>query len=397
MELNKKTLNLIIYAAIIIFAVLFLYIGNMVASSGASIDYPDYGIIQTAEAKVNKITDIEELDIAGFHEKTIIFEAKLTSGENKGKIITAEQSLGGYYGPVYNEVAEGDNVILSMNYDGNWYFADHVRVDKIWILGVIFIILLLFFGRIKGLNAVFSLGFTCAAIFCVFIPAILSGKNIYLTAVIICVYSILVTIFIVYGVNKKSLAAAAGCFGGVIAAGLLTLIMSAAMRLTGVLDEESLALIYIQTEKPIDLKAIVFAGIVIGAVGAIMDVAVSISSSLSEIKAQAADMSFGALFKSGVNIGKDIMGSMTNTLVLAYIGSSLSVILLLLVKYNNSITELLNRELIVVELLQSLIGSLGILLTMPLTALVCAALYSRKPKPKDDDDDDFEIDFISKI
>ena len=108
-------------------------------------------------------------------------------------------------------------------------------------------------------------------------------------------------------------------------------------------------------------------------------------------------MSFGALFKSGVNIGKDIMGSMTNTLVLAYIGSSLSVILLLLVKYNNSITELLNRELIVVELLQSLIGSLGILLTMPLTALVCAALYSRKPKPKDDDDDDFEIDFISKI
>ena len=155
--------------------------------------------------------------------------------------------------------------------------------------------------------------------------------------------------------------------------------MNRVLGLTGWINSESAHLANLPTENPIDLKAIIFAGIIIGAVGAIMDVAVSISSALWELKAQAPKLSFGGIFKSGVNIGRDIMGSMTNTLVLAYIGSSLTVILLLIV-YAASFTELLNREMVIIELLQSLVGSMGILLTMPLTALVCAVLYTKKPK-----------------
>ena len=110
------------------------------------------------------------------------------------------------------------------------------------------------------------------------------------------------------------------------------------------------------------IKAIIFAVIIIGAIGAIMDVFVSISSSLAELKEQAKDMTATQLTASGMVIGRDIMGTMANTLILAYIGSSLSVTLLLFA-YNSSTLLLFNTELIIVELLQAIAGSFGILLT----------------------------------
>jgi len=377
---NKR--NVITHVAIIAFALLFLLIGNRIASQGMVIDYQDSSVL-FAEARVIRIIDVHEEEISEWSTHTIVtFSARITSGEHKDKIIAATQTRGGIYTSEPIEIQEGDRVLLaygSMFTDepARWYYEDHVRFNSIIALGVIFVILLLLFGKIKGLNAVFSLGFTCLAIFAVFIPSILSGRNIYASAVLVCVFAIVVTLFMLNGINKKSFAAIAGCFGGVIAAGIITLAMNSAMQLTGVTDSESIHLLNLPTASPVDLRAIIFAGIIIGAVGAIMDVAVSISSALWELKEQAPSLTFSELFKSGINIGKDIMGSMTNTLVLAYIGSSLTIILLLVV-YSDSLTELFNRELVIVEFLQALVGSLGILLTTPLTALICAVLYSRK-------------------
>ena len=131
---------------------------------------------------------------------------------------------------------------------------------------------------------------------------------------------------------------------------------------------------YISTGTPIDLKAIIFAAILIGALGAIMDVSMSISSSLWEVKEKSGATSFNTLFRSGMNIGRDVMGTMANTLILAYIGSSLSIVLLLSA-YSTSLIYLLNREMIVVEILQALVGSFGILFAMPLTSFICAIIY----------------------
>jgi uncharacterized membrane protein len=345
---------------------------------------------------VTGIVDIIDIESEWFSETIITFQARLTSGDDRNTYVTAEQVLSDHIAVNSVRVLEGDRVLLAAfsQYDGGptiWYYMEHVRINTILILGAVFVLLLLLFGRLKGLNAILSLGFTCLAIFTILIPSILSGRNIYITAIIVCVFSIIVTLFIVYGVNRKSLAAVAGCFGGVIAASLLTLFMSYVLNLTGLIDEESQFLLFVPTDTPIDLRAIIFAGIIIGAVGAVMDVAVSISSALSELKAQAPDVSFGNILKSGINIGRDIMGSMTNTLVLAYIGSSLS-ILLLLVVYADSFLELFNREFVIVELLQALIGSLGILTTMPLTALVCAFLHTRKPKPEKQEEDTESFD-----
>ena len=322
-----------------------------------------------------------ENDVALPSTKVITFYATITSGEDKGKSVLANQILGGItIGADAKEVAAGDNILMTEISPGEWHFSDYIRINGILVLAAIFVILLLFFGRIKGLNAILSLGLTCVAIFAVFIPSILSGKNIYASSIIVCVYSIIVTLLIANGANKKSIAAIAGCFGGVIATGILTVIMDKVLGLTGMINEEAMYLVYLNPDNPIDLKAIIFAGIIIGAVGAVMDVAMSISSALWELKEQAPDLNSSGFFKSGMNIGRDVMGTMTNTLVLAYIGSSLSLVLLLIV-YVSTFTELINRELVIVELLQAVVGSLGILLTMPLTALICSVLYPQSSKP----------------
>ena len=126
----------------------------------------------------------------------------------------------------------------------------------------------------------------------------------------------------------------------------------------------------------LDLRAIIFGAIVVGAIGAIMDVAVDISSALNEVASKIEKPTFSELYSSGMNIGRDVLGTMANTLVLAYIGSSLSVVILL-VAYNNSLFYIFNREMIVVEVLQAMVGSFGILATIPFTSVASAFLYSR--------------------
>ena len=164
-------------------------------------------------------------------------------------------------------------------------------------------------------------------------------------------------------------------------AGILSVIMDHLMKLTGYLDEETLYVSLLNETNPIDLKAIIFAAIVIGAMGATMDVAMDITSALFEIKQKVPDISFWHLVQSGFTIGRDIMGTMANTLILAYIGSSLTTVLLY-VSYQASLTQMLNRELIIVELLQSLCGSIGILCTIPITAFIAAGLCCGLPSKR---------------
>jgi uncharacterized membrane protein len=226
----------------------------------------------------------------------------------------------------------------------------------------------------QGLKTVISLGFTCVSVFAVLIPAILNGHNIYLWSVIICVYITLMTLSLISGFNTKSLCSVIGCLSGVACAGLTVLVMDKFLNMTGLLEEESIYLYQLYPDNPINLKAIIFAMITIGALGAVMDVSMSISSSLFELKTKSPSIQPKELMKSGFTIGRDMMGTMANTLVLAYIGSSLTCVLLL-VSYNANIEQVINKEVIVAEVLQALAGSMGMLLTLPLTSAVCAAVY----------------------
>ncbi len=392
--MNKNTLSQksvfvrrMSYFLTIIFSVILLFVGNRMTTYRFQV--ADLGAENKPfEAKVVEIVDRQTAEqtigeSAPSEGVTIIFFCRALGGRLAGQTITAMQTNDGFMAVHQKEVEVGDHVLIDRSQNvyaqHEWELREYVRTGPIFVLGAVFFLFLLLFGRGKGLNTIISLVLTCVAIFGVFIPSILTGHNIYLWSMMISLYVIVMTLMIVNGPDKKSLAAIVGCLGGIFSSGVLVILMDYFLRLTGMVDEDSTFLLLFNPDKPIDLKAIIFAAIIIGALGAIMDVAMSISSALFELFENVSDMSFQSVYRSGINIGRDIMGTMSNTLILAYIGSSLSVVLLL-IAYNYSMVALLNREMIIVEMLQALIGSIGILFTIPLTSIVCAFLFTSRHK-----------------
>lgn len=367
------------YLLTVVFSVLVLFIGNKAVSKDILI-FQDNSH-EVVRAKVQRVTgyiepenDFEE--IMPFQTTRINFEAAIRGGAQRGTLVSAVQNQTDFAGVIMKDVSRGDSVLL-INYGNEWYFNGYYRSGRLLGLGIIFTLCVLLFGGRKGFNTLLSLGLTFGAIFAVFVPSILSGKNIYAMSILVCVYTTITTLSVVSGFNKKSLCAAIGCLSGIALIGIITVIMNRVLLLTGIVDEHSRYLANLPVENGINLRAIIFAGIIIGAMGAIMDVAMSISSALWELKEKAGKINFETLFRSGLNIGRDIFGTMANTLVLAYIGCSLSVVLILGV-YSNSLLSLFNMEMIIVEILQALAGSFGILLTIPLTAFFCSTIYLKK-------------------
>ncbi|MGL4483640.1 MAG: YibE/F family protein, partial [Anaerovoracaceae bacterium] len=144
----------------------------------------------------------------------------------------------------------------------------------------------------------------------------------------------------------------------------------------GFVSEEYSYLVLFNPDEPLDLVSIIWGGIVLGALGAIMDVAMTIASSMNELSEHMADKSFKKMLASGMNIGRDAIGTMTNTLILAYIGSSLAVILVLTI-HTKSTMFLFSMEMISVEIVQGIVGSLGILLAVPFTAIFAAWIFNK--------------------
>lgn len=370
----------VVFTVVLILSIIYIIIGNKVAMKNNSF-FNEVSKLDYPRAKVTRIIERKEtpLQIDGLENQyntDITFEAEILSGKNKNNLVIGTQSISTYITGTVKEVAKGDKILLynEVSYEGEskWYFVEYSRTSALIVLTAIFLGLILLFGRTKGVKTLVSLVFTILAIFMVYIPAILGGQNIYAWTIITCAFITISTVLLVYGYSRKTLATALGCIGGVLVAGILTLIMNSVLRLTGFVDENAIYLE--QLNSKIDLKAIIFGGILVGAVGAIMDVSIDIASSLTEVASKMEKPDFKEIVKSGFNIGKDIMGTMTNTLILAYIGSSLSTVLLLTAS-SHSLTYLFNLEMITVEILQALAGSIGILTTIPLTSVIAAALY----------------------
>ncbi|MCL2857919.1 MAG: YibE/F family protein [Oscillospiraceae bacterium] len=373
-----------------VLAAAFLFVGSAVASRGLDLTpHPDDLTVgeEVLRARALEIVEREEWSQEmgpGFYitGTSIMFNARVTGGERDGQVLLTEHHIDDLWAAREREVVVGDRILIAYNHGlGHYTFVDYIRINYVVILGVVLLVLIVLLGRLKGLNSIIALGFTCLAVFVVLVPGILAGRSIHLTAILVSVYIIIFSLVIVIGPSRKALSAILGCLGGVFVAALLMLFMDIVLNLTGAIDQDSQFLLTLPLAQPLSLGAIVFAGVVIGAVGAIMDVATSIASSLWEVKLAGGGEGggFAQIFKSGLNIGKDILGTMLNTLILAYIGSSLSLILLItFYSYDTSLLELFNREMISVEILRALVGSFGIFSAVPLTSAICGWLYSGK-------------------
>ncbi len=376
-KISKRLLQILILtalAAVIIAAGVFI----VDYSADDNID------VEPITATVDEVLSTQVDEYApGFNMTEIIFLATIKSGDEAGSQVEVRQSINEMVFPVPQPVAVGEQILVSNEDviddgidDNSWYFISTNRMGGLISIIIVFLVLILIIGRLKGLATIASLAITIAAIFLVYVPAILKGYNIYLLTLVTTVFIILFSLVILNGFNKKTLCAVVGNCGGVLIAGVLALIINQALEVTGVIDQEYVYLTLLEDDISIDLRAVVWGGILIGSLGAIMDVAMSIASSMHELSTEMKDKTFGRMVNSGMNIGKDAIGTMTNTLILAYIGSSLAVVLLF-TAYNRQLLTILNFEMIVVEIIQAIVGSIGILLAVPATVLFAAWVYNR--------------------
>ncbi len=379
------------YVLLIILASCFLHFGHAnLKHTGET-----YGQQEFCKAIVKQVGEKEstKLDVGGTETEvgeSVKFSAVIKSGNNKNKEIEVKQYFDSalIYSPPIVKI--GERIIVTRvnvvdTDEKEWVFVERNRMGMLLGLTLLFLLAILLIGKLKGVTTIVALIYTVLAIFSVYIPGILAGHNIYLLTVIIAIFATLVTIPLVNGFNKKALVGIMGNLGGILLAGILGLIMNAAMHISGFLDPDYGLLAMLDNGVELDLRALVWGGIVIGSLGAIMDIAVSLASALYELAHEMQQPSFKKMMKAGMNIGTDAIGTMTNTLILAYIGSSLAVVLLL-TAYNKEALLLFNLEMIVVEILQAVVGSLGILLAVPLTAFFGATVFiPKKKKAKDVD------------
>ncbi|MBD3359769.1 MAG: YibE/F family protein, partial [Candidatus Buchananbacteria bacterium] len=227
----------------------------------------------------------------------------------------------------------------------------------------------------QGVKTVISLILSIILIFKILIPQTLSGTDPILIALIISIAIAIITLTFIAGFNKKAFIAILGTLGGLLIAIIISFIFAKLTYLNGLSTEEARTLFYKFPD--IDPQGVFFAGIIIAALGAVMDVAMSIASSLTEIKQANPHINFSKLFKSGINVGKDIMGTMSNTLIFAYVGVSLP-LLLLYTEFGDSYINFINLDFITDEIVRSIGGSIGLITVIPITSLLAAFLYSKK-------------------
>ena len=300
---------------------------------------------------------------------------EVVNRDKKGEIIEINNFLSG--NDVYDmELREGD--FITMNYDGeNLHFVSYDNFRPMILLTLFFIATILFIGRSKGVKALLALISTLLLIVWFMIPLILNGHNPILVSVITCTIATLITFLIISGINKKTLVATLGTVSGLVSGGLIAYVFGISARLTGFSSNEATMLMYLPSGIELDFRGLLFAGIIIGALGASMDVSISLASSLDEIKKQNPKIKAKEITKSGFNIGTDIMGTMINTLVLAYAGGFM-VMFLVFNGFSVPFNQIINLDIVATEFVRAVAGSIGLLISIPATILFFVFVYFKK-------------------
>lgn len=337
--------------------------------------------VLSAKAKVLEVTDkvIEEdsyeLDLFGdMHQKTVQdVKVRITSGKYKGMtlLITNEVSPQ-FIGAI--KAKPNDRLVVDIIEEGGFFqsahIADYQRDWFIYILLTIFVLVLIEIGHLSGIKALASLVLTFILVAKVMLPLILKGYNPILLASGISILVTFATLLIINGANIKTWAAIGGTITGVIVAAFLAILGGRLINLTGLAIDEA-SVLWVLTDGSLDFAGLFTAGIIIGSLGAVMDVAMSIASAMTEIAEVNPQLSFRELYASGINVGRDISGTMSNTLILAYTGSSLP-LLLLFQANGEQFLKIINMDMIAGEFVRSLAGSIGLMVTIPVTALIMA-------------------------
>lgn len=302
------------------------------------------------------------------------------SGQYAGKQMKAENTVGPIYGQGY---APGDRVTvgLSTYADGTvrCYIYEYDRAPGLLLILAAFLLVTVLVGGKVGAKSLVSLAITVLALVYILLPLLLKGWPTVLTSALIAILVTVATFVILGGVDKKTVCACLGTLAGIILATVFGLAAQHFLRIDGYRQEYAEALLQLRQtgESNIDISGLIVAGVVISALGAVMDVAMSISSAVQELTRVDTTLTVRQLITSGMNIGRDMVGTMTNTLVLAILGSGLTMIVYI---YSLGLApwQLLSSPYMSLEAISAVASSIGVMLAVPTTAYICAFVYGKK-------------------
>lgn len=301
---------------------------------------------------------------------------RVDSGTFKGEELYTVNFMSAY-GNI--DLKEGSKIIvrLDTNSVGNPYVITIFNYDRssmLIALVFIFVLLLIVIGGKKGLSSVLGLLFTIFSIWFFLIPLIKRGVPAVPSAILLISITTFFSLVLLNGFSKKTFVAVIGCIGGVTIAGIIALIAGYITPITGFNMSEAEEMVL--RSDGVLIKGLLVSGVLIASLGAVMDVAMTISSAISELHDMNPKATKKMLFTSGLNIGKDAMGTMANTLILAFAGASLNMLVLFRI-FDYPYIQIFNSDLMSIEIIQGISGSIGIVLTVPLVAMLGAMLFSQ--------------------
>jgi uncharacterized membrane protein len=310
-------------------------------------------------------------------EECDLVEAEVTSGSPDGLTATLELPLAG----AAITLRDGDGVVLSFVGDAppeaQFQFADFQRRAPMLWLGILFVASVVLLGRLRGLLALVGLAASLLVLVGFTLPALLEGSSPVAVALVSATIIALLALYLAHGFHPGTTVAVLGTLASLAVTGVLAIVFVGATRLTGLADEESAFLRVFSGG--LDFEGLLLAGIIIGALGVLDDVTVTQVSAVSELHASDPAMPTGRLYGAAIRIGRDHIASTVNTLVLAYAGASLP-LLLLFTQTSQSIGGVLNGETVAVEVVRTLVGSIGLVASVPLTTLL-AVLVTKGELP----------------
>lgn len=304
--------------------------------------------------------------------------ADITSGEYKGQSCIMENA-NTYQRGAYCVVGTKIIALIGTDSDGNLTGSvyNYDRTSMIYILLGMFALSLILIGGKKGVASLYALIFTFVCIICMYVPLLYVGTDGIIAAILTAFVILTASIYIINGWSMKTVCAIIGTTVGVIISGLLAMIVGAASNLNGYNMQDVESLIYIANSSELNISNILYAGVLISALGAVMDVSVSMVAAMQEIHEKAPNLKAKELFMSGMHVGHDMMGTMSNTLILAYTGSATGV-LLTIYSYQMPYLQIMGYNSIIIEIVSGLCGTIGVILTVPLQAFITTVMLKSK-------------------
>ena len=369
---RKKAVRYLIYLLLVCVFAVFVFKLNQVEKTEL--------VVRTGQTfEKGKVTEIlqDNLDSNGTRVGEQKVRVKMLTGVRKGEELDVTSSSGYLFGAA---CTVGMKVIVMQSVAGETTIASVYSQDREWVIyifALLYLLALCIIGGKQGIKGCLGLIFTFFCVIFVYLPLVYLGYSPFWSAVFICFLTTLVTMYLIGGPTKKTCAATLGTLAGVVLAGISAWCFSKASGISGYNVSDIETLMTLWNTNQIQVGGLLFSGLLISCLGAVMDVAMSISSAIDEIYKQYSSLTRKELFKAGMRVGRDMMGTDSNTLILAFAGSSVST-LLLDYAYDLPYQQIINSNNIGIAIMQGLAGSFGIVLSVPLTVLICTILFHRK-------------------